>query len=80
MSKKQPKLTPWFPPDVKPAHVGSYQTEDDPSVLGHFNHGYQWWDGKAWGLFELTHHAAATSGHTRSSFQDNYWRGLAVKP
>lgn len=80
MSKTQPNLTSWFPPNVKPSRVGCYQTEDDPDALDRLRHGYQWWNGKWWGIFELDKKDAALDKKSRSLFQVNYWRGLAVQP
>lgn len=77
MSKK---LTPWFPPTVKPVHIGCYQTEDSAACLRNGMHGYQYWTGARWGRFEITKTGAEASKSSDSTFQVNYWRGLAVKP
>lgn len=77
MSKKQPKLTPWFPGDVKPARVGVYQQF---CGLGD-RIGYQRWDGRAWHLWAGSpEEAAGINRPATSSAQNDTWRGLAVKP
>lgn len=68
MSKKQPKLTPWFPPEVKPVRAGLYETRTFPgfSSLRH-------WNGSWFGcVFDM---------HERSASSDDFeWRGLAEPP
>jgi len=73
MSKKQPKLTPWFPAHVKPAREGVYRTEGNV---------FQYWTGTSWGLCCDDKNSAAervATSHT-SLFQHTKWRGLAEKP
>ena len=66
------KLTPWFPPRVKPVHVGQYQTatrlESHPE---HFLVSAKW-DGKEWWF---VHEFVGPLYN-----QEVYWRGLARKP
>ena len=69
-----PELTPWFPPEVKPAHVGWYHTGitckcpiNNISLESDSNF---WWDGNFWTAFE---------GCSPIYSQNKYWRGLAVK-
>lgn len=75
---KKPKLTPWFPADVKPVHVGIYQTD---AVYGRIN--YQYWTGKHWGLQgfadDFWPYLNGLAKH-KSNFQNVKWRGLANPP
>lgn len=79
MSTK-PKMTPWFEPDVLPTRKGVYQTNDWAGGLEMKNQGYQHWNGKFWGLFDLEPALAKVKANCVSSYQRNYWRGLASKP
>jgi len=80
MSKK---LTPWFPPTVKPPHVGVYEvillvgSRDFDQVRPD---GFAYWNGRSWGWNSDTADFAATSGNVKGSCQAKKWRGLAVKP
>jgi hypothetical protein len=65
--KHTPKLTPWFPGDVKPAHHGLYEREYSPSEIY-----LQLWTGNAW------HFASFPA--TSCMVQDAPWRGLASDP
>lgn len=72
MSK--PKLTDWFPPEVKPVHVGVYKTNASVGT-------YQKWNGKYWCAFCATvDRAAHCENSNKSLVQHVRWRGLAVKP
>ena len=64
------RTTAWFPPNIKPFHVGPYRTE----------HGFQWWNGKQWGYFDTTPSRAARWKRYRSSYQDVRWQGLDCDP
>lgn len=72
-------VTQWFAPDIKPKHVGVYQTADG-HALNDIHHIYQYWNGKQWGVCELDPQSAERDKHIFSVFQVNYWRGLAEKP
>ena len=71
------KVTPWFPPEIKPVRNGIYKVKDSPRN----QHWYRYWDcnNHKWG-------AAATSPEAASAlsksywFQESEWRGLARKP
>jgi len=69
------KLTPWFPPEVKPVHVGYYETGIDyrhpESEKGGKSIFLWWFDGKNW---------VDASRAYKCSEQNRYWRGLAEKP
>lgn len=73
MSKK---LSPMFPPHIKPAHVGPYKTGAD----GVRCFSYQNWNGRWWGQCSKTPEEASRNQHYHSVFQKNYWRGLAHPP
>lgn len=74
VSTKPPKLTPWFPGDVKPARKGIYQRLYPYDKVQHC-----YWTGRSWRAG--TWHAGNSmvvkfaSDHQRLS-----WRGLASKP
>jgi hypothetical protein len=72
-------VTGWFPPDVKPVHVGVYQTyaESEPQSG---NPGYQFWRGNCWSIFSSDADSAERDKNIDSFYQINYWRGLAEKP
>lgn len=74
MSKK-PKLTPWFPPNIKPHHAGPYQTLRDG-----WSSAWQNWNGEFWGLRSLSAESAVVQADRESSFQHLPWRGLAADP
>jgi len=79
MSKKQPKLTPWFPAHVRPAYVGVY--EKDFGRGG--GHDYQYWDGQLWRYGSTTPKATmAKVARDRDMLipSARQWRGLAEKP
>lgn len=68
---KKPKLTPWFPADVKPVHVGWY--DRDWGAWGETN---DYWDGANW-------HFGSLGGKKTLQTEDNIglkWRGLANPP
>jgi hypothetical protein len=68
------KLTEWFPPSIKPVHVGPYQRKFEDYVS------YAWWDGESFSVGQFSPTAFGMYGHPRSSYQNRLWRGLAVKP
>lgn len=72
MSKK---LTDWFPADVKPVHIGVYETNA-------VTHGvYQKWDGEKWCTYcPSVRSANMPANSNESEYQNVKWRGLAVKP
>jgi hypothetical protein len=45
----KPKVTDWFPPDVKPVHIGKYECQ----VCG--DGGQHKWDGENWVFNDGTH-------------------------
>jgi len=66
------KLTPWFDGTVKPVRKGIYQQMDGHGKLL----GYQYWNGKIWGLWSETPEGAMWSFGVSCS-QDDPWRGVA---
>lgn len=64
------KLTPWFPPEVKPVHVGPYE-----SIFGGW---YRYWDGTRWHFGGDT--PAKAVKNVSASPAPAAWRGLARKP
>lgn len=72
MSKKQPKLTPWFCGDVKPARKGFYQRQYSQEYLTSHP---DLWDGKRWIVYDVNGMASGPACQPNRA-----WRGLAVKP
>lgn len=70
MSKKQPKLTPWFPAHVEPVRNGFYQRRYSTKE---FIEACDYWDGE-WILYGIDGERIGLSCEPRQ------WRGLAVKP
>lgn len=70
MAKRKQKLTPFFPPEVKPVHVGVYHATMRPdafkgskSTFPQFRwNGQEWWNDFA---------------NRRVMNQHRYWRGLS---
>jgi hypothetical protein len=73
------KITDWFPPAVKPVHVGAYEVAD-ADMLDSEVHGFQYWNGSFWGIFEITAKMAQLGREHHSTFQNHHWRGLAFDP
>lgn len=71
-------ITQWFTPNDPPVNIGVYQTCEEGEQFFHM-HGYQFWDGEAWGLFNTSPFTAMKEKNNYSSFQNNYWRGLTEK-
>ena len=72
MSKKQPKLTPWFPSRIKPFREGVYQCNyDGDSVFRLYKDG-------VWHCYGHTVREAMQTNCESSN--EAKWRGLAVKP
>ena len=69
---KKVELTDWFPPHIKPVHVGWYHTgcgDYKPDEDTDTESDYNWyWDGNKW--------TASPDGFI-CSIQNRYWRGLA---
>lgn len=74
-------MSPWFPAQIKPIHIGVYETED-VVAWAEGSKCFQYWSGYCWGICSSTKEFAAHPGNAkhRSLFQENSWRGLAKKP
>jgi hypothetical protein len=79
MSKKQPKLTDWFPARTEPARRGEYEVNRHRVNAVYPSQTKLYWDGNDW-----RHTVESANGHFPGSFADmsgkDTWRGLAVKP
>ena len=73
---KNLEKTDWFPPSVKPVHVGIYERRDTPRT-GHFGgtH-YSFWNGKNWGSSGNSIEGAQEWGVIDSMEQFTIWRGV----
>ena len=60
------KLSPWFPPRVKPVHVGWYHTNNPTVKLFSASDFNWWWDGSKW-LFSPNAKVCV--------YQNRHWRG-----
>ena len=66
------KLTPWYPPHIKPVRVGVYETLRKGC--------FQYWNGEWWGYWSSTKKDAFGLNGGKSVFQHPRWRGLAHPP
>jgi len=72
------KTTDWFPADIKPVHVGMYETKSP--ILKDQPGWFCYWNGTSWcSSYQTMQHAYVFREFT-SSFQDRKWRGLAEEP
>lgn len=69
------KVTRWFPPEVKPVHIGSYETRRYEQSEEMY---CSWWNGRYWALDSFLH--GETEYIAPSIEQDRPWRGLKEKP
>lgn len=81
MKKKQPKLTKWFPGDVKPKSRGFYEREwfefgEDLGGKKQAKETTDYWNGYFWCYGDGVDKAPVA----RAVIQDRRWRGLAEKP
>ena len=73
------KLTPWFPPEIRPVRVGEYEVRTgwvDAVAL-------RWFDGELWSCVYLSDEPKEIRNTERqyaSQYQDVMWRGLAKEP
>lgn len=71
----EPEYTDWFPPDVKPVHVGFYESGGFQSQPWAYEPGEEtirfYWDGHLW--------LGAEGGYIVER-QGRWWRGLAHDP
>lgn len=73
------KLTPWFPPEVKPVRVGLYRVK-----IGAYDNIIEWcwWAGDGWcWAYPCKRDALAKEWKTtEGASQCKAWRGLAERP
>lgn len=68
------KLTPLYPPNIKPVRSGVYQTQLTPDAKAAYSH---WNNGtKHWGWGETNPSLTETYPQGSSAYQNKYWRGL----
>ena len=77
-----PKLTEWFPAEIKPVRVGVYEVSN---CFGEKIGNFAYWDGKKWSGYNETIEGAIHNYNTAAEFQNRadqnkQWRGLAEKP
>lgn len=65
-------VTLWFTKDIKPVRVGVYEVYDELVNYSVFQH----WDGKFWGLVDITPKRAQTWEAIYSVHQNLPWRGF----
>jgi hypothetical protein len=66
------KMTRWFPVNIKPVHVGVYET----NLNGYM--GYSFWNGKYWG--ETSSRRDMERHHKENpGVQNKQWRGFKEK-
>lgn len=77
-------LTEWFPPHIKPVHIGVYQACmevcTDRFGSSHVEYGFARWDGQRWGLMQDDIKTAAERIHFQAASQAKVWRGLNKEP
>lgn len=66
------KLTEWFPPNIKPVHIGIYNT----SIPGNTDQFYSYWNGELWsgGYFKFAE--AEKYNKMIGMTQYKQWRGV----
>jgi len=68
------KMTPWYPPEIRPMRVGEYECHSNER---------RWFDGNLWSCAYLPHEPSFIKQAERqqvSSYQEITWRGLAEEP
>lgn len=68
--KKQPKLTDWIDPEIKPTIKGWYEREYLCNWMGKM---HDYWDGKHW-------YVGNGAGAKTHAMTKKRWRGLAQDP
>lgn len=71
------KLTPWFPPEIKPVHVGWYDVANLKMEPHFFPPWFFHWNGTTWDSFGSFPGPFKPNPYV---VQDVPWRGLARKP
>jgi hypothetical protein len=68
------KRTKWFPAQIKPVHVGWYET-NQPDIKEFKKSKYRWWwDGKEWTM--KLNDGDNYNYHLAKPEQNRVWRGL----
>lgn len=67
------KVTQWFSPSIKPAHIGLYQRDWDGDLF--LTNHLDFFDGKDWWIM-----SEGLSTKTSRSINNRAWRGLAEQP
>lgn len=76
MSK--PELTEWFSSEVKPVHIGVYETD---TLSGSIGLGFAYWDGEKRGNSRTSpDNAKNNQGNWQNAYQNKKWRGLSQEP
>lgn len=65
------ETTLWFNTKEKPVRQGVYERQFGAT-------GFQYWNGKRWGLFSLSPESAERNKHIASKCQRGSWRGLTL--
>lgn len=66
------EVTEWYPADVKPVHVGVYETDLGPAFEPL---GFSYWNGEYWGN-QYPRPDRAKEMSRAMGAQDKLWRGL----
>lgn len=69
------KLTPWYPPNIKPLRRGVYITKVK-SPSGKEYKSFQYWSGTFWKIMSATVENAYKARHFVSLQQDVHWKGI----
>jgi hypothetical protein len=73
------RLTPWFPANVKPVHVGRYEVIRKDVSASYPQRTKLLWDGADWRHTSTSGDPRYEGGHADMSGK-NKWRGLASAP
>ena len=71
------KMTPWFPPHIKPVRKGVYEVKFTPKGL-HESYMYAMWNGKRWSRV-ATYEEKKRFHSNFDALQNKYWRGFKEK-
>lgn len=65
------KLSQWHTKNVKPVHIGLYQTK---VICGKYIY-WSWWNGEHWATGSLSDHSAIALRDSTGA-QEKQWRGV----
>jgi hypothetical protein len=71
------KMTDWFPPHIKPVHIGIYEIKFYNLPLSK-RPMYARWNGKKWSNFAYKKHDDSLNDYV-SAVQKKHWRGFKEK-